>query len=106
MADQQAALLGRSKKAFMETKMSVQTLATTRGIREQTGFAAPALPMLVYRINRAFLTQIFVVPAHLINKHRKTLVAQFLAALSESRRGEAARVINRYRHLIDDEQRD
>lgn len=101
MANGQAALLGHSKKVLMETKMSVQTLATARGIREQVGFAASAFPMLVYRISKALLAQIFFVPVHLINKHRKVVIAQFLAALGESRRREAARVIVQYRHLIE-----
>ena len=95
------ALLGPSKNVLVETNMSVQTPAAARGIRERAGFAASALPTLVYRINKAFLTQIFVVPVHLTNKHRKAFVAQFLAALRESRRREAARVITLYRHLTE-----
>ena len=101
MSDGQAALLEHSKKVLMEAKISVQTLATAHGIREQAGFAASAFPMLVYRIRKAFLARMFVDPVHLINKHRRVVVAQFLAALGESRRREAARVIDRYRHLIE-----
>ena len=103
MADGQAALLGRSKKVLMETKMSVQTLTGTRDIREQTGPAAAALPFFVYRIYKAFLAHVLFVPLHLVSKHCKVLVAHFLIVLGESRRQEAARVIHRYRHLIDGE---
>jgi hypothetical protein len=101
MANGQAALLGPSKIVLTETKMSVQAITTAPAIRAQTGSAGPSLPLLIYRINKAFLTQIVVVPVNLINKHRKALGAHFLAALHETRRREAARAIDRYQHLIE-----
>jgi len=85
----------------METKMSAQTLAKTSDIHEQAELAGSGLPALVYRSCKAFLTQVLVGPVHHINKRRKLLVAQFLTALGESRRREARRIIDRYRHLID-----
>jgi hypothetical protein len=101
MADGQATLLGHSKKVMVETNTGAQPLVSARDVREQAALAAFALPQLVYRIYSAFLTQVVVGSVRLIDKHRRVLAAQFLAALDESRRREAARVINRYRHLID-----
>jgi len=101
MANGQAALLGPSKKVLTETKMSLRALTTVSTIRAQTESGGPSLAVLIYRIIRAFFTQTLVVPVNLISKHRKALVAQFLAALRETRRREAARAIDRYRHLID-----
>ena len=100
MANRQVALSGPSNQFLTETKMSVQAL-TTPTIRAQTGSAGPPLPLLIYRINKAFLTQIIGLPVNLINTHRKALVEHFLAALHETRRREAARAIDRFQDLID-----
>jgi hypothetical protein len=84
----QSARLEYLKQTLMEIKkMSVQALASASGTLDQSRRARFALPILVYRIN----------------EHCRAYFARIIAALDETRRREAARIIHRYRHLIDND---
>ena len=99
----QAAMLAYPKQTLMETEMSVQALEPASGPLEQSRLARSVLPILAYRIRKAFFAQLLVILVYRINEHCRGFVAQIMAALDETRRREAARIIRRYRHLIDND---
>jgi len=102
----QAAVLGHPKQIRMETEMSVHALTTGNGIRERSGFSLSVLPLLVNRtdeLRKAFLTQVLAALVHRTSKYGGIFLAQVVAALDKTRRTEAARIIHRYRSLIDND---
>lgn len=58
------------------------------------------MPIVAHRINER---RVLAVAAFRISKHCRAFLARIAAALDETRRREAARIIHQYRHLMNND---
>jgi hypothetical protein len=62
------------------------------------------IPILAHRTDDyRKIVRILAILFFRMSEHYRAFFARTMAALDETRRGEAARIMNRYRHLMDDE---